>query len=179
MRHLLLATAFSVITISPAIAETITKDEVLKAQDAWAAGIVKISKAYIDGEDYRAVAEQHINDLYAYGKTDVLFKPTLAADDQFRETYEDALSYFVGGVIEEDKGFAIKPWINARFDGEQHIAIHDDYAVSMGNYFFTPQGSDVEQKVEFTFGYLKDEDGDLLINVHHSSLPFVPEKPAE
>jgi hypothetical protein len=40
----------------------------------------------------------------------------------------------------------------------------------MGNYYFTtPEGEEV--KVEYTFGYIL-EDGELLINLHHSSLPF-------
>ena len=160
--------------ISPAAyANSITKEDVIKAQDAWAAGIVNISKVFMEKGDYKAAAKKHIEDLYAYGKTDVLFKPTLAADDQFRETFEEALSYFVGGIVKEDKGFAIKPWKAARFDGKQHIVIYADYAVSMGNYFFTPADGGAEQKVEFTFGYIKDENGDLLINVHHSSLPFM------
>jgi hypothetical protein len=149
----------------------ITKQEVLKAQKAWADGIVAISKVYLDKGDYSARAKQHIEDLYAYGKSDVLFKPTLAADDQFRENFDQALSYFVGGIISEDKGFAIKPWSNARF-GEQEIIIDSDSAIAMGNYYFTPVGSKDETKVEYTFGYMKDSDGNLRINVHHSSLPF-------
>jgi hypothetical protein len=153
---------------------SITKEEVLAAQDEWANGIVNISQTFIDGGDYREAARNHIEDLYAYGITDVLFKPTLASDDQFRETFDEALSYFVGGEIEEDTGFAIKPWKETRFDGNQHIAIYHDYAVSMGNYFFTPAEGGEEQKVEFTFGYLKDDNGDLRINVHHSSLPYSP-----
>ena len=40
----------------------------------------------------------------------------------------------------------------------------------MGNYFFTDlEGS--EAKVEYTFGY-KAIDGDLKIDVHHSSFPY-------
>ena len=173
MQKLFLALGLLLFIAPAAHAHSITKEDVMKAQDAWAAGIVNISKAYIDKGDYKAVAKKHIEDLYAYGKTEVLFKPTLAADDQFRETFDEALSYFVGGVVPEDKGFAIKPWKNARFDGEQHIAIYGDYAVSMGNYFFTPADGGAEQKVEFTFGYIKDANGDLRINVHHSSLPFM------
>jgi hypothetical protein len=45
----------------------------------------------------------------------------------------------------------------------------------MGNYFFTPAEGGDAQKVEFTFGYIKDDEGNLRINVHHSSLPFNPE----
>ncbi len=149
----------------------ITKDEVLKAQQAWADGIVAISKTYLDEGDYEARASKHIEDLYAYEQGNVLFKPTLASEDQFRETFDEALSYFVGGAISEDKGFAIKPWSNARF-GEQDIVINTESAIAMGNYYFTPHGEKSEVKVEFTFGYVKDENGTVRINVHHSSLPF-------
>ena len=174
MKNVLLVICLLALNVAPAFAHSITKEDVLKAQKEWADGIVKISQTYIDKGDYKAVAKKHIEDLYAYGVTDVLFKPTLAADDQFRETFDGALSYFVGGVVPEDKGFAIKPWTAARFDGEQHTVTYHDYAVSMGNYYFTPADGSGEKKVEFTFGYVKDENGKLLINVHHSSLPYAP-----
>lgn len=163
--------AFAVLP-STAHAHDITKEDVLETQKEWAAGIVNISKVFMEEGDYKQAATDHINNLYAYELGDVLFKPTLAADDQFRETFDEALSYFVGGEIAEDKGFAIKPWTKVRFGENPHIAVYGDYAVSMGNYFFTPKGSDIEQKVEFTFGYIKDKEGDLRINLHHSSLPF-------
>lgn len=150
---------------------SISKDEVHAAQKDWAEGIEMISKVYMEDGDYRAAARKHIEDLYAYGQGKVLFKPTLASEDQFRETFDEALSYFVGGVVEEDSGFAIKPWSKARF-GEQEILLMEDYAVAMGNYYFTPAGEDEETKVEFTFGYMKDEAGKLRINVHHSSVPY-------
>ena len=149
---------------------SISKADVLAAQKAWGDGIVSIGNVFMSEGDYTARASEHITDLYAYGKTDVLFKPTLAAQDQFRETFSGALSYFVGGEIAEDKGFAIKPWSNVRF-GEQQILTDADTAVAMGNYYFTPVGSTEEVKVEFTFGYSRDEQGNLRINVHHSSLP--------
>ncbi len=174
MKKIFLTLSMLLLSVSSAHAHSITKDDVLKAQKEWADGIVNISKTFIDKGDYKAAAKKHIEDLYAYGVSDVLFKPTLAADDQFRETFDEALSYFVGGEIKEDTGFAIKPWKAARFDGEQHIVTYNDYAVSMGNYFFTPADGGAEQKVEFTFGYIKDKDGNLLINVHHSSLPYAP-----
>lgn len=151
----------------------ITKQDVLDAQKAWADGIVAISTVFVEEGDFKARASQHIKDLYAYDHGEVLFKPTLAADDQFRETFDQALSYFVGGEISEDKGFAIKPWSTVRF-GEQQIITDSDSAVAMGNYFFTPVDSDEETKVEYTFGYVQDKKGNLRINVHHSSLPFNP-----
>ena len=43
--------------------------------------------------------------------------------------------------------------------------------MAMGNYFFTTTEGD-EVKVEYSFGYAPDENGDLKIVLHHSSLPF-------
>lgn len=151
--------------------QSITEAEVLAAQKAWGEGIVAIGKVYQDKGDYKAKASSHIKTLYAYDQSEVLFKPTLASDDQFRENFDQALSYFVGGSIKEDGGFAIKPWSKVRF-GEQEIITDSDSAVAMGNYYFTPVGETEETKVEYTFGYMKDKDGNLRINVHHSSLPY-------
>ena len=79
-------------------------------------------------------------------------------DDKFRETFDEALSYFFGGKIAEDHGFAIKPWSKARF-GEQDILFNGDSAIAMGNYYFTPHGETKETKVEYTSGYVKDDEG--------------------
>lgn len=176
MKNILLSSIIiGCVSSASALAATgVTEEEVLKAQKAWGDGIVAISKVYIDKGDYKSRAAQHIKELYAYDQSKVLFKPTLASYDQFRENFDEALSYFVGGKIAEDQGFAIKPWSKVRF-GEQQIITDSDSAVAMGNYFFTPVGSDKETKVEYTFGYMKDGDGKLRINVHHSSLPFEPE----
>ena len=171
-----LTSAAAVALMATSASAEITKQDVLAAQKQWSDGIVAIGKVFKEKGDYKARASEHINTLYAYGKSDVLFKPTLASDDQFRETFDEALSYFIGGSkldngIEEDGGFAIKPWSNVRW-GEQQIVTMGDYAVAMGNYFFTPVGETDETKVEYTFGYMEDEEGNLRINVHHSSLPF-------
>lgn len=153
---------------------SISAQEVIEAQNKWAEGIVEIGKVFKEGGDYKARAKEHIDNLYAYGIYPVLFKPTLASDDQFRETFDQALSYFVGGEIAEDKGFAIKPWSKVRF-GERQIVMSADTAIVIGNYFFTPVEIDEEVKVEYTFGYRKDDQGNVRINVHHSSLPFSSE----
>ena len=151
--------------------DAITKQDVLDAQKAWGDGIVAIGKVYSEEGDYTERAATHIRTLYAYDQSEVLFKPTLASDDQFREDFDGALSYFVTGIVEEDKGFAIRPWSKVRF-GEQQIITDSDSATAMGNYYFTPVGETEETKVEYTFGYMRDKDGNLRINVHHSSLPF-------
>lgn len=141
------------------------------AQKAWGDGIVAIARAHLSGEDYVGIARNHVETLYAYGIGTVLFKPTLAAVEQFRPNFESALSYFVASnnACPEDKGFAIKGWNNVRFENSD-IILRDDSAIAMGNYFFTtPEGDEV--KVEYTFGYIVDSSGNLRINLHHSSMP--------
>lgn len=149
----------------------ITHDEVKAAQKKWAEGIEKISQTYMDKGDYKQVAKDLIKELYNYGHGDVLFKPTLASDDKFRETFDQALSYFVTGVVEEDQGFAIKPWSDAHF-GKQLITTTCDSAMAMGKYYFKPADGSAEVGVEYSFGYVKDDEGNVRINLHHSSLPY-------
>jgi len=95
----------------------------------------------------------------------------LASDEQFRSTFEGALSYFVGtGHHGEDSGFAIKGWTAVRFENEE-VVISGTTAMAMGNYYFTdPQGTEV--KVEYSFGYMLAADGKLRITLHHSSMPY-------
>ncbi len=165
--------AVTACSAGPSVAEGITEADVIAAQKEWGEGIVAISSVHSADGDYAARATEHINDLYAYGETAVMFKPTLAADDQFRETFDEALAYFIGKEGTEDKGFAISGWTDVRWENNG-VYTDDDSAMAMGNYYFT--GADgAETKVEYTFGYVRNEDGDLKINLHHSSLPFSPE----
>ena len=141
------------------------------AQKAWGDGIVAIANAHKNDGDYVGIASNHVNTLYAYQMGPVLFKPTLAAIDQFRPTFDTALSYFVASnnACPEDKGFAIKGWTNVRFENSE-VIIDGGTALAMGNYYFTdPQGAEV--KVEYTFGYIEDDQGNLRIQLHHSSMP--------
>jgi len=151
----------------------ITEAEVKQAQKVWGDGIVAIGKAYTDKGDYKTVASNHVNSLYAYDKSAVLFKPTKAAEQQFRLNKQDAISYFVTGVVNEDHGFALQPWTKVRFENAD-IIIDADSAVAMGNYFFTDANTGKEAKVEYTFGYVRGADDQLLINVHHSAFPYKP-----
>jgi hypothetical protein len=164
------ATASFVLIAGAAQAGAISEQSVIDAQTAWGEGIVAIAATHTDGGDFKARASQHIEDLYAYGETPVMFKPTLAAEDQFREKFDEALSYFIGTDGTEDSGFAIKGWTNVRWENNG-IYTAEDSAMAMGNYYFTgPDGS--ETKVEYTFGYVMDDAGKLKINLHHSSLPY-------
>ncbi len=155
--------------------ECITEREVVTAQKMWGDGIVRIGQVYSEKGNYSNEAADFIQDMYGYDLSSVLFKPTLASNDQFRSSFDAALSYFVGGndAYAEDKGFAIKPYTNVKFDNVGIINNSCRMAVAMGNYFFTDtKGS--ETKVEYTFAYVKDSDGDLRIVAHQSSLPYNP-----
>jgi hypothetical protein len=149
----------------------VTVAEVKDAQRAWGKGIIAIATAHANGGDYVGLATDHVNTLYAYQMGPVLFKPTLAAVDQFRPTFETALSYFVASnnACPEDQGFAIQGWTDVRFENSD-VIIDGNTALAMGNYYFTsPEG--VEVKVEYTFGYIEDGNGGLRIQLHHSSMP--------
>ncbi|MEM6397166.1 MAG: phosphoribosyl-AMP cyclohydrolase [Bacteroidota bacterium] len=155
----------------------ITEAEVVAAQQEWGEGIVKIGKAFSDGGDYSQVAADHIQNLYGYDLSSVLFKPTLASVDQFRGSFDAALSYFVGGndTYPEDKGFAIAPYTNVRWENDGIINNSCNMAIAMGNYYFTTlEGNEV--KVEYTLGYVKDINEKLRIVVHKSAIPYSPGK---
>ena len=149
----------------------ITNSDIENAQREWGDGIVRIASLYRDGGDYVGAAEEHVHSLYGYGLGPVLFKPTMASEEQFRPTFQSALSYFVASNNEcpEDSGFAIKGWTEVRFENAG-VIVDGIYAIAMGNYFFTDQRG-VETKVEYTFGYIQDEEGRLRIQLHHSSIP--------
>ncbi len=155
----------------------ITEQEVLDAQKAWGEGIVKIGKVYMEQGDYKTAATEHINNFYNYQEGNVLFKPTLTSEKQFRTDFQGALSYFVGGDenYTEDHGFAIKPWSNVRWENIG-TKIIGNMAIAMGNYYFTPAKGGDDVKVEYSFAYTKDKDGKLKIILHDSHLPY---KPAE
>jgi len=157
------------------VADPITAEEVTAAQEAWGEGIVAIGAVYTQEGDYSARASEHIATHYAYGDdATILFKPTLAAEDQFRETTEEALSYFVGTEGTEDGGFAIKPYTDVAWENNGTVISESgDMAVAMGNYMFTDTEGGVT-KVEYSFAYERDDNGDLKIVLHHSSLPFNP-----
>ena len=164
---------------APKEAHDITQQEILAAQDGWAKAMKAISRAYLDGGDYVEAASKAAAALYAYGHSNVLFKPTKAAQHPFRPTGKEALSYFVGGgAVEggytEDSGFAIndgKGWAEVSFANHQ-IDLNGPVAIAMGTYSFTCATTGNVTKVEYTFGYKKSVDGKLRIFLHHSSVPY-------
>merc|ERR1711920_573146 len=173
---------------TPASSEAvISEDEVRQVQAAWASAIKSISKTYLDGGDYVAAATEAAGELYGYGRSNVLFKPTKATEAQFRPTAEDAMSYFVGheaagGGFKEDAGFAInggKGWSDVVFDNHKIELTDDNAAIAMGNYYFTSAEDGSKTKVEYTFGYKKNEDGKVRIFLHHSSVPYSSDTPVQ
>jgi hypothetical protein len=154
----------------------ITRQEVLEVQKNWGNAIVKIGKSKTVRTDCESATEFILAELYAFDEGKVLFKPTKASELQFRPLKELAKSYFIGGNVRfpEDHGFALHPWVNVRFENHDMI-LEENRAIAMGNYYFTDLNG-VETKVEYTFGYLRNSRGKLKIDVHHSSLPYEPEK---
>lgn len=146
--------------------KAITEVQIKNAQEEWARGIVSIGRA----ENPRAEASAMLDRLYAFDRGPVLFKPTKAAEPAFRPTRDEALSYFVGGRYAEDKGFALAPFTNVRFENTRTIP-GCDMALSQGNYYFR-DAKGQETKVEFTFGYAPDKEGRPRIILQHSSLPY-------
>ena len=158
----------------------ITYDEVNAAQQAWCDALVKIGKLKEDGGDYRAYAQEVITEAYNYDHGKVFFKPTLAFGEQtFRNTKNGALSYFVGGdpAYPNDKGFALAPWVKARYDNagdkNEGIQIYGSVAITMGNVWVTGKDGK-EVMVDKTWVFRKGKDGQLRIIVHKSALPFTP-----
>ena len=150
----------------------ITKSQIHETQRKWGNGIVKIGALKGNESECLEFTRSFLNSLYDFENNDVLFKPTKAAEQQFRPNFEMALSYFLGGsksYCTEDEGFAMKPWLDVKFVNSGFI-IENERAISMGNYFFTDSSGAVV-KVEYTFGY-KLRNGSLVIDLHHSSLPF-------
>jgi len=159
--------------LSGCSSKSIEDDEVAEAQEKWAECIVEIGKEAKDKLKAAEIARECVDELYAFESEEgVAFKPTKASALQFRLSKEDALSYFVTGKIGEDHGFALQPWSKVRFENVKTITDKDS-AMAMGNYYFTDAKTQKETKVEYTFGYVK-EDGEMKINLHHSSLPFSP-----
>jgi hypothetical protein len=160
----------------------ITYDEVNAAQQAWCDALIKIGALQEEGGDYKAFAAQVLSDAYNYDNGKVFFKPTLAYGDQtFRNDKKGALAYFIGGDLEypNDKGFALAPWVKARYDNagnnNEGIQIYGSIAITMGNVWLTDKKGK-EIMVDKTWVFKKGKDGKLRIIVHKSSLPYSPTK---
>lgn len=148
----------------------ITEADIKAAQKMWGDAVVAIGAA---GDKAKEVAEEAAKAAYAFELGPIQFKPTLAADQPFRPDLEGTLSYFVAGnpKYSEDKGFALKPWTKVRFDNHT-IKMFGNKALAMGHYYFTDKATGKETKVEYTKGYVKTEDGRVLLFLQGSHLPY-------
>jgi len=147
--------------------------DVDRAQSDWGSALVQIGRAP-NWDAAHALATREVRRLYVQDGS-LLFCPTKAAEQQFRRTLTEAVSYFVGRDPShpEDQGFALQPWTGVRFENAG-IVQKGGVLLAMGNYFFQ-SGDGAELKVEFTFGYVRDETGRLVIQLHHSALPYRPD----
>ena len=157
--------------------QAVIEKEALTAQQAWCAALLDINAAYEkDGKvAARALAEKVIDSAYAYQMGAVLFKPTLTVNPQtFRPTRAGALSYFDGCVpsFPAYRGFALKGWKKCE-PVTSAIFLDGNSAITMGKVHFTDKNGKVTT-VDKTWGYVKDDAGNLRINLHHSSLEYQP-----
>jgi hypothetical protein len=153
----------------------ITLNQIEKIQSNWGDNIVKIGSLKENNKSCDQATIEMLTALYAFEQGEVLFKPTKAATKQFRLDFDGAKSYFIGGnsMYGEDKGFALQPWDSVRFENAS-VILNVNHALAMGNYYFTDKNGKTV-KVEYSFGYIKDNNGDLKINLHHSSFPYAHE----
>ena len=145
---------------------------VTQMQQRWANIVIEIGQEYKKKNNVDNLTSELMQKIYAFDYCDVLFKPTLARVDQFRSSKEEFLSYFLGqnNTCKEDSGFAIKNWKSIEFNNYK-ITEYNNYLLSMGNYFFKDQENEI-LKVEYTFGFIKINNNELRINLHHSSIPY-------
>ena len=177
--HFIATAAALMIALNPALADdSITEAEVMAAQEAWCNALVEISatNAKSGQAAAKALAESVIDSAYAYQMGPVLFKPTLTVNPQtFRTTRDGALSYFVGGdpAYPNDSGFALNDWTACQEDNAA-IFISGNTASTMGKVHFTDKDGNVTT-VDKTWQFVKDDNGQLRIVVHHSSLEYTPD----
>ena len=154
---------------------SINEHDILNALREWGECLISISKAYEEKglNAARAIADQTLDRLYGFDLGPVLFKPTLSGGaNTFRPTKAGALSYFIGHEPKYpgDSGFGIKFWRKVKSETSTTF-IQNDVAMWMGWVSFIDKNNAV-LRVDKTFGYTRDKNGNLKIVLHPSSLPF-------
>ena len=146
------------------------EEDIINIQKEWASGIVKMGQLSNDRDSLESFTSDFLDKIYDFDNQ-VLFKPTKAANEQFRNSKGSAYSYFIAGddrECQEDNGFALSNWTEILFDNS-NIIINEDIAIAMGNYTFKNEASKI--KVEYSFVY-KNYGNEIKIILHHSSLPY-------
>jgi hypothetical protein len=176
----LAAASASAAAFTPTVINTnITEADVKAAQEAWGKALIQISDDFASGglTKAKATANAVLDAAYGYNLGVVLFKPTLTHGQQtFRTTQAGALAYFVGDdkAFASDSGFALKGWKKYEYRNAG-VFINGDMALTQGHVILTNKDGQVTT-VDKTWGFKKDEKGQLRIVLHHSSLPFQPAK---
>ena len=142
-------------------------EEVKSFLNSWKEGVIEIGRVFLDGGDYHSCAVGFLSKHYAFDTDEVLFKPTFTKEVVFRNTKDLALSYFVKGDINEDNGFALKPWEQIELD-ELKVLEEENLLAAMGTLKFKPFNSEAISLVAFTFCFIVIK-GSLKIKIHHSS----------
>ena len=146
------------------------QEDIINIQKEWASGIVKMGELSNDRDSLESFTSSFLDKIYDFDNQ-VLFKPTKAANEQFRNSKGSAFSYFIAGddrECVEDIGFALSNWTEILFDNS-NIIINEDIAIAMGNYTFKNEA--IKIKVEYSFVY-KNYGDEIKIILHHSSLPY-------
>eukprot|EP00435_Cladocopium_sp_Y103_P020844 s1782_g5.t1 len=140
------------------------------AQLAWAKKLVEVGNRYVMKGDYHEVAEELVDECYAFSLRPTLFKPAEARLSPFRTSRAGAVSYFAGGDknFPEDWGFALRPWKSARLSTEAAV-IHGTQGLVMGHAYFD-DALGIQRKAEFAMGFVKSSQG-VRINLHHTHFP--------
>lgn len=172
------------------------RSQVLQAQKDWGDGIVELGKygrkvleveaeAEIKGlvgihaqsDVNRSVlwtrAASFVDKLYAFNEGPVMLKVTEASPStRFRTTRLGSVSWLIGANREfpSDRGFALRPWNEVRFVNEE-IAISGDAAQAMGSMELVDDSGSTRE-LQYLFGYKRDLDGRLRIEVAQLALPF-------
>jgi len=148
----------------------ITKEDIIKAQNVWSEGIIKMGEI----SNNRILLESYVSDfldnVYNFQEK-VLFKPTKAKIEKFRNNKESATSYFIAGnnkKYSEDDGFALSKWLKITLINSD-IIINQNQGLAMGIYTF--ENDNTKIKVEYSFGYIKINES-IKIVLHHSSIPY-------
>ena len=146
------------------------EEDIINIQKEWASEIVKMGELSNDRDSLESFTSSFLDKIYDFDNQ-VLFKPTKAANEQFRNSKGSAFSYFIAGDDREcleDNGFALSNWREILFDNS-NIIINEDIAIAMGNYTFKNEA--IKIKVEYSFVY-KNYGDEIKIILHHSSLPY-------
>jgi hypothetical protein len=176
----LLALSGAALAFQPTVVNTnITEADVRAIQEGWGKALIQISDDFASGglTKAKATAGAVLDGAYGYNMGVVLFKPTLTHGEQtFRTTRAGALAYFVGDdkAFPNDSGFALKGWKKYEFKNAG-VFINGDLALTQGHVILTDKAGKVTV-VDKTWGFKKDDKGQMRIVLHHSSLPYQPAK---